>query len=79
MSFEYSSSMAYLTFFFLGVNRSGLGEIQQPIKNFTRPWDDFMVHGINNAWEAIMFWVPRFSDLMENCKSNGYMNVSLTL
>ena len=38
-----------------------------------------MVHGVNNAWEASMFWVPRFSDLMKNCKSNGYMNVSLTL
>ena len=25
-----------------------LGRIQQPITNFTRPWDDFMVHGVNN-------------------------------
>ena len=25
-----------------------LGQVQQPITNFTRPWDDFMVHGVNN-------------------------------
>jgi hypothetical protein len=24
------------------------GEVQQPITDFTGPWDDFMVHGVNN-------------------------------
>jgi hypothetical protein len=24
-----------------------LGQLQQPITNFTWPWDDFMVHGVN--------------------------------
>jgi len=24
------------------------GRVQQPITNFTRPWDDFMVHDVNN-------------------------------
>ena len=23
-------------------------QVQQPITNFTGPWDDFMVHGVNN-------------------------------
>ena len=24
-----------------------MGQVQQPITNFTEPWDDFMVHGVN--------------------------------
>ena len=24
------------------------GRVQQPIMDFTRPWNDFMVHGVNN-------------------------------
>ena len=25
-----------------------LGRVQQPITNFIRPWDDFMVHGVKH-------------------------------
>jgi hypothetical protein len=25
-----------------------MGQVQQPITYFTGPWDDFMVHGVNN-------------------------------
>ena len=34
--------------FFLIINQSGLGQVQQPITNFRRPWDDFIVHGVNH-------------------------------
>ena len=55
-----SNSLVTLTFgpkfeipqrhIFLGVNQSGLGWVQQPITDFTVPWDDFMVHGVNNPY-----------------------------
>ena len=53
--------------FFLGVNRSGLktnsianqrlyrtlGRVEQPITTFTGPWDEFMIHGVNNPFRFI--------------------------
>ena len=39
--------------FVLGVNRSGPGRVQQPIAYFTGPWNDFMVHGVNNPWPCL--------------------------
>ena len=48
------------------------GRIQQPITNFTRPWDDFMVHDVNiplvmgtyHCWTYInymLFFQPNFN------------------
>ena len=25
-----------------------LGQVEQPITDFTGPWDDFMIHGLNS-------------------------------
>ena len=30
------------------INRSGPGRVQQPVTDFTGPWDDFMVHAVNS-------------------------------
>ena len=39
--------MVMLTFFSLVQTEAVPRGLQQPITNFTRPWDDFMVHGVN--------------------------------
>jgi hypothetical protein len=41
------NSMVTLTFFSL-VYIFSSGQVQQPIIDFTWPWDDFMVYGVNN-------------------------------
>jgi hypothetical protein len=43
-----SNSMVTLTLWFLMQTEVVPGRVQQPITNFTGPWDDFMVHGVNN-------------------------------
>jgi hypothetical protein len=42
--------MIILTFIYFppGVNRNGPGQVQDPITYITSPWDNFMVHDVNN-------------------------------
>ena len=40
--------MVTLAIFFLDVDPSVNQRFQQPIPTFTRPWDYFMVHDVNN-------------------------------
>ena len=42
-----SNTMVTLTFFLW--TKVILGQVQQPLPNFTGPWDDFMVHGVNKT------------------------------
>ena len=42
------NSMVTLIFFLLVYTEVVTGWVQQPITDFTRPSDDFMVHGVNN-------------------------------
>ena len=44
-----SNSMVTLTIF-LDETEVVPKRVQQPIRDFTRPWDDFMVHGVNNPY-----------------------------
>ncbi len=45
---ETTNSMVTLTFLSLVWTEVVQGQVQQPITCFTRPWDNFMVHGVNN-------------------------------
>ena len=45
---ETANSMVTLTFLSLVWTEVVRGQVQQPITCFTRPWDNFMVHGVNN-------------------------------
>ena len=54
---------SHIFFFPLVLIKVVLGWVQQPIVDFTRPWDDFMVHGVNNPLEAkaeqLGAWIAR--------------------
>ena len=43
-----SNSMVTLTYFALLYTEVVLGQIQQSITNFIEPWEDFIIHGVNN-------------------------------
>ena len=43
-----SNSMVTLTIFSVMYSEVVMGRVQQPLTIFTEPWDDFMVHGVNN-------------------------------
>ena len=55
---------------------------QQPITYLTGPWDDFMVHGVNNPWDTCMsikveflfsFFFPRASLVDDSDKSGPHV------
>ena len=48
MSFGDLELHGHSDIFSLMKNKVVMGRVQQPITDFTRPWDDFMVHGVNN-------------------------------
>ena len=45
-----SNSMATLIFLPCCKTQMVPGRIQQPATDFTGPWDDFMVHGVNDPY-----------------------------
>ena len=47
-----STFMVTLTFF----PKLSWDEFNNQINTLTWPWDDFMVHGVNNAWLNSLFW-----------------------
>ena len=48
MSFGDLERHGHFNIIFLGVNEVVMGQVQHPITYFTRPWGDFMVHGVNS-------------------------------
>ena len=47
MSFEDLERCGHSDIFSLVYTEVVLGRVLQPITNFTGPWDNFMVHGVN--------------------------------
>ena len=61
------NSMVTLTNFSLVSNEVVLGRVQQPIIDFTRPWNNFLVHGVKKPLivfqQGCCLWTSR-------CESN---------
>ena len=74
LDFRISQTPWSLWDLFLGVNRSGPRTSSTTNHKFTRPWDDFIVYGVN---KPLVQWTPKVTQILkdQNYSPHNHANV----